>query len=129
MAGAGYIVVPRPGAKKEQAATADPAIIVELTDCGDGSTYVLYVRNAMDEIGVAPDNIRKQWEPMIDQKFRMAACRYVTFRALFGGWANGAMLYGSTQKALEKRLVSLGGTLKARAGELSQALVPQTMKK
>ena len=80
----------------------------------------------MGNVGVPSKDMLNHWAKRIRDEFRMAACRYVTFRAMFGGWATGAMLYGSTRKALEKRMATLGGTLKARAPELSLALMPPT---
>jgi hypothetical protein len=108
---------------------ADPAIIVQFENLGGESSFSILVRDAMDNVAPASEPLRSKWYQMILKEFRMAACRYITFRAMLGGWATGAMLYGSTEKALEVRLTQLGGTLKARASELSEALLPKTMKK
>jgi hypothetical protein len=54
-----------------------------------------------------------------------AARQYFAFKAVYGNWANGAMLYGATARGLEKRLKKLGGILSAKSGDFGQALLPK----
>jgi hypothetical protein len=103
---------------------ADPAFILEFSRAHEGTT--LNILQRIDDGSIVPANaatggkVFEQLQRAMPDGLR----RYHLFRALYGHWVTGQMLYGTPITAVRKRLEQLGGVLAAKADELAKALVP-----
>jgi hypothetical protein len=96
-----------------------------LTATASGCELTVLARDPLGNLGKPPAKFAQTIENPIREAMRRAAQQYFAFKAIFGEWADGAMLVGATVRGLQLRLESLGGTLKDKSGDFSQALMPR----
>lgn len=102
----------------------DPATCLFVVPYQDGCELMVLVRDGNGDLAEAPRGLKEQINGAVRGAMPTSARQYLAFKAIFGIWATGEMLYGATAAGINKRLVSLGGTLRDSAAKLGPALIP-----
>jgi hypothetical protein len=114
------------GAKRKKDEKAgEPATCLVFSQIDAGTDISILARDPAGNYINPPPSAVSYIDSSIRNAMPNAARQYLAFKAVFGNWATGAMLYGITANAIQRRLTSLGGTLSDKAGEISAAIVPK----
>lgn len=117
--GRGFIGVKRDSSEGRM---ADPALLLHFIYTDVGSALHADVRNTDGNVTPLPAAELRKLTHDISKQLPDAVRRLYVFKAIFGNWITGSMLYGMPASALKTRLQSLGGTLEIRADALATAL-------
>ena len=123
--GTGFVMLPGRGGRKAEEKSGEPASCLLLLPVSNGSELMVLSRDASGNLGKPPTKFAQNSDAAVRGAMLLAAQQYFCFKAIFGEWADGAMLCGVTANALQRRLEFLGGTLADKAGDFSQALLPK----
>jgi hypothetical protein len=110
---------------KEEEVTVDPALILRLAQSPEGTVLEAHQRNPDGSVTPVDRATRERLQSQLRAAMPDGLRRYYAFKALFGYWVNGQMLYGTPAAAVRRRLEQIGGPFASQAGALAEALVPR----
>lgn len=109
---------------KDESIQADPAMILDLAPTAGGTLLNVSMRDTQGTESRADRATTRRVFDQLRSGLPDGLRRFYAFKALYGHWTTGAMLYGTPANAIRARLETLGGALASQAEALSQALVP-----
>jgi len=110
--------------EKKDEIEGDPALILDLAPTPGGTVLGVSTRDPSGAESRADRATTRRVYDQLSSGIPDGLRRFYAFKALFGHWTTGAMLYGTPANAIRARLETLGGALASQAEALSQALVP-----
>lgn len=101
---------------------AERALIVVFSSNGDASSIGILGRDAMGRVFRLDPAIESRACNFIGTALPEALLRLLCLKALFGAWATAAMVAHVKERAIRRRLKSLGGPCAARAAAWAESL-------